>query len=172
MCAAFFFTLLSVSAQAHKFSTAYMDVREHEGQLALVWKVSLHDLAQASIITTTDLHQVSWQQVLDSELRLLDYLRKRLNVISVGKDSVDEDSADEKCQLQSHAADWLTQRVHKELFLVLPITVTCNFNEQFQLRYQALFDVKHSHKLMLSWHTSKVKANAVLAADANTFPIN
>lgn len=145
---------------AHKFSTAYMDVTKQQGQPVLVWKVALHDLAQAGLIQAKNNHQVSWQQVLDSEPQLQQYISERLRF----------NSAAGVCSMQTAAADWLVQRMQQDTFLLLPLQVRCDSNEGWQLSYKALFDSEHSHKLLLSWQLPPDKANAVLSAKSPFFP--
>lgn len=149
-----------LTAQAHKFSTAYMDVTQQHGQPLLLWKVALHDLAQAGLIQTQDSHQVSWQQVLDSEKQLQDYINQRLSF----------SSAAGPCNISTTAADWLAQRVQQDLFLLLPLRVSCAGTGYWQLGYQALFDSQHSHKLLLSWQLPGAKANAVLTTKSPLYP--
>ncbi|MDP2715304.1 hypothetical protein [Rheinheimera sp.] len=149
-----------LTAQAHKFSTAYMDVTEQQGQPALLWKVALHDLAQAGLIQAKDSHQVRWQQVLDSEPQLQDYIRQRLSF----------SSAAGACDINTAAADWLVQRVQQDTFLLLPLQVRCDSIERWQLSYTALFDSQHSHKLLLSWQLPPDKANAVLSPTSPLYP--
>lgn len=151
----------AVTAQAHKFSTAYMDVTERQGQPALLWKVALHDLAQAGLILAKDSHQVSWQQVLDSEPELQDYIRQRLNF----------SSAAGACELSTSASDWLAQRMQQDMFLLLPLKVRCDSVERWQLNYTALFDRQYSHKLLLSWQLTSNKANAVLSPKSPIYPL-
>lgn len=150
----------AATTQAHKFSTAYMDVTEQQGQPVLLWKVALHDLAQAGLISAKDSHQVSWQQVLDSEPRLQDYIRQRLRF----------SSAAGHCDINTTAENWLAQRVQQDLFLVLPLEVRCDSIVRWQLSYSALFDSQHSHKLLLSWQLPPDKANAVLSATSPLYP--
>lgn len=145
---------------AHKFSTAYMDVTKQQGQPVLLWKVALHDLAQAGLIQAKNNHQVSWQQVLDSEPQLQQYISERLRF----------NSAAGVCSMQTAAADWLVQRMQQDTFLLLPLQVRCDSNEGWQLSYKALFDSEHSHKLLLSWQLPPDKANAVLSAKSPFFP--
>lgn len=152
--------LWASSVDAHKFSTAYMDVTQAQGQPVLVWKVALHDLAQAGLIQAKDNHQVSWQQVLDSEPQLQSYITERLRF----------SSAAGPCRLDTAAADWLAQPIQKDMFLLLPIRVSCDGAEQLQLKYQALFDSQHSHKLLVSWQVPPAKANAVLSAQHPRYP--
>lgn len=155
------FTLcFAATAQAHKFSTAYMDVTEQQGQPALLWKVALHDLAQAGLIQAKDSHQVSWQQVLDSEPQLQDYIRQHLGF----------SSAAGACDINTAAADWLAQRMQQDMFLLLPLQVRCSSAERWQLSYTALFDSQHSHKLLLSWQLPPNKANAVLSPTSPLYP--
>lgn len=149
-----------INAQAHKFSTAYMDVTQQDGQPALLWKVALHDLAQAGLIQANDNHQVSWQQVLDSELQLQRYIRQRLTFSS--------DAGN--CDISTDANNWLAQRMQQDMFLLLPLRVSCVGTGQWQLSYTALFDSQHSHKLLLSWQLPGAKANAVLAAQSPLYP--
>lgn len=149
-----------LTAQAHKFSTAYMDVTQQHGQPLLLWKVALHDLAQAGLIQTKDNHQVSWQQVLDSESQLQGYISQRLSF----------SSAAGPCGISTTAADWLAQRAQQDTFLLLPLRVSCTGSGHWQLGYRALFDSQHSHKLLLSWQLPGAKANAVLTAQSPRYP--
>lgn len=151
----------ATTAQAHKFSTAYMDVTGQQGQPVLLWKVALHDLAQAGLISAKDSHQVRWQQVLDSEPGLQDYIRQRLRFSSAAGD----------CDINTTAENWLVQRVQQDLFLVLPLQVRCDSITRWQLSYTALFDSQHSHKLLLSWQLPPDKANAVLSATSPLYPV-
>lgn len=150
----------AATAQAHKFSTAYMQVTEQQGQPVLVWKVALHDLAQAGLIQAKDSHQVSWQQVLDSEPQLQDYISQRLGF----------SSAAGACDINTAAENWLVQRVQLDMFLLLPLQVRCDSIERWQLSYNALFDSQHSHKLLLSWQLPPDKANAVLSPTSLLYP--
>jgi hypothetical protein len=150
----------AATVQAHKFSTAYIDVTQQQGQPVLVWKVALHDLAQAGLVQAKDSHQVRWQQVLDSEPQLQDYIRQRLSF----------SSAAGACDINTAAADWLVQRVQQDMFLLLPLKVHCDSIERWQLSYNALFDSQHSHKLLLSWQLPADKANAVLSAASPLYP--
>ncbi|MBU2115886.1 MAG: hypothetical protein KKE94_19155 [Gammaproteobacteria bacterium] len=163
----YFFSLLATvwmlcasPVMAHKFSTAYMDVTEQQGQPVLLWKVALHDLAQAGLIQAKNNHQVSWQQVLDSEPQLQQYISERLRF----------SSAAGVCSIQTAAADWLVQRMQQDTFLLFPMKVRCGSNEGWQLSYKALFDSEHSHKVLLSWQLPPDKANAVLSAKSPFFP--
>lgn len=151
----------AATAQAHKFSTAYMDVTEQQGQPALIWKVALHDLAQAGLISAKDSHQVSWQQVLDSEPQLQDYIRQRLRF----------SSAAGACDISTTAVDWLAQRMQQDMFLLLPLRVRCDSIDRWQLNYTALFDSQHSHKLLLSWQLPPNRANAVLSPTSPLYPL-
>lgn len=152
--------LCASPVMAHKFSTAYMDVTEKQGQPVLLWKVALHDLAQAGLIQAKNNHQVSWQQVLDSEPQLQQYISERLRFSSTAG----------VCSMQTAAADWLVQRMQQDTFLLLPLQVRCDSNEGWQLSYKALFDSEHSHKVLLSWQLPPDKANAVLSAKSPFFP--
>lgn len=152
--------LLATPVIAHKFSTAYMDVTEQQGQPVLVWKVALHDLAQAGLIQAKNNHQVSWQQVLDSEEQLQAYIGQRLSF----------SSAVGVCSMQTTAADWLVQRVQQDMHLLLPLQVHCGSSNGWTLSYKALFDSEHSHKLLLSWQLPPDEVNAVLSAKKTVFP--
>ena len=105
--------LCALPVMAHKFSTAYMDVTEQQGQPVLLWKVALHDLAQAGLIQAKNNHQVSWQQVLDSEPQLQQYISERLRFSSTAG----------VCSMQTAAADSLVQRMQQDTFLLLPLQV-------------------------------------------------
>ena len=155
--------LTAPAVLAHKFSTAYMDVKEVAGQPTLLWKVALHDLAQARIIAADNSHQITWQQVLDSEPALNAYLAEHISFTSAGK----------PCQLSAAAAaSWQLQRLQKDFYLLLPVAVKCKNTSDWQLRYQALFASEPSHKLLLSWQIPGATANAVLSANSATFPGN
>ncbi|WP_214000149.1 hypothetical protein [Arsukibacterium sp.] len=155
--------LLAPAALAHKFSTAYMDVTEQAGQPVLLWKVALHDLAQAKLLVADNSHQVSWQQVMDSATTLNTYLISHIGFSSAGQ----------PCQLKAVvASDWQLQRLQRDLYLLLPIAVDCANSDSWQLTYQALFTSEPSHKLLLSWQVPGAEANAVLAADSMKFPNN
>jgi len=154
--------LVARPALAHKFSTAYMDVKVSNDQPMLLWKVALHDLAQARLIEAENSHQVSWQQVMDSAPVLNRYLR----------DNVRFNSAGTTCHITAAAAaDWQLQQIQRDLYLVLPLAVSCASSSSWQLTYRALFASEPSHKLLLSWQVPGASANAVLAANASTFPI-
>ncbi|KKO49989.1 hypothetical protein VT06_03090 [Arsukibacterium sp. MJ3] len=154
--------LFAANALAHKFSTAYMDVKSLQGQPVMVWKVALHDLAQARLIASKDNHQVTWQQVLDSAPTLNAYLTEQITFSSDGK----------SCQITpAAAADWQLQRLQRDLYLLLPLSVSCNSSNNWQLTYQALFASEPSHKLLLSWQVPTASANAVLSAESIVFPI-
>lgn len=155
-------TLVAPAALAHKFSTAYMDVKVSNEQPVLLWKVALHDLAQARLIDADNSHQVSWQQVMDSAPVLNRYL----------SDNIRFNSAGVSCQITAATAtDWQLQQIQRDLYLVLPLAVSCASSSNWQLTYRALFASEPSHKLLLSWQVPGASANAVLAADAATFPI-
>ena len=152
--------LFTSPVMAHKFSTAYMDVTEQQGQPVLLWKVALHDLAQAGIIQTVNNHQLSWQQVLDSEPQLQAYISQRLSF----------SSSTGLCSIHTAAAGWLVQRVQQDMFLLLPLQARCDSSTGWQFSYKALFDSEHSHKLLLSWQLLPDKTNAVLSAQNPHFP--
>lgn len=154
---------LSQYVQAHKFSTAYMDVKAIDSQPVLLWKVALHDLAQARLINADNSHQVSWQQVTDSAPALTTYLNEHLIFSSAGK----------PCQMTpALASNWQLQQLQRDLYLLLPIAVRCQSTDDWQLTYRALFTSEPSHKLLLSWQVPGEAANGVLAADSATFPLN
>ncbi len=153
--------LLSPDVQAHKFSTAYMDVTVAQDQPKLLWKVALHDLAQAQLIVAQNSHQVSWQQVLESAPALNSYLAEHLNFRS----------EQQACEITPAAtAEWQLQRLQRDLYLLLPIAVQCQSVKGWQLTYRALFKHEASHKLLLSWQVPGASSNAVLAANSDTFP--
>lgn len=153
---------LAPTAQAHKFSTAYMDVTVAQDQPKLLWKVALHDLAQAQLIVAKNNHQVSWQQVLDSAPALNSYLAEHLVFRS----------EQQACQVTPAAtSDWQLQRLQRDLYLLLPMAVSCSGNSGWQLTYRALFQTEASHKLLLSWQVPAASGNAVLAADSDTYPV-
>ncbi|MEO3679551.1 hypothetical protein ABGI61_10995 [Rheinheimera sp. FR7-31] len=147
-------------AYAHKFSTAYMEVHLQQSQPLLIWKVSLHDLAQAELLAEGNNNTLSWQHVLQSQSSVQQYVRQQIHF----------NSATGACGLNTGSADWKVQQLQHEMFLVLPIRVNCSSTEQWQLSYRALFDSKHNHKLLLSWLLPSAEANAVLSADKPTFP--
>lgn len=147
-------------AYAHKFSTAYMEVHLQQSQPLLIWKVSLHDLAQAELLAEGNNNTLSWQHVLQSQSSVQQYVRQQIHF----------NSATGACELNTGSADWKVQQLQHEMFLVLPIRVNCSSTEQWQLSYRALFDSKHNHKLLLSWLLPSAEANAVLSADKPTFP--
>ncbi|KKO44131.1 hypothetical protein WG68_16835 [Arsukibacterium ikkense] len=154
--------LLAPFVQAHKFSTAYMDVTVANDQPTLLWKVALHDLAQAKLIAAKNNHQVSWQQVLDSAPVLNRYLAEHLSFTS----------QQQACQITPAAtSEWQLQRLQRDLYLLLPLAVTCPANSDWQLTYRALFQSEASHKLLLSWQVAVSSGNAVLAADSDTYPV-
>ena len=55
--------LMSASAMAHTFSTAYLEVFVYQQQPAMLWKVALHDLARAGLLPGQNDEQISWQHV-------------------------------------------------------------------------------------------------------------
>jgi hypothetical protein len=149
--------------QAHKFSTAYMDVKAVNNQPVLLWKVALHDLAQARLITADNSHQVSWQQVIDSAPVLTTYLNEHMLFSSAGN----------PCHIAPDpTSNWQLQQLQRDLYLLLPITVQCDSTADWQLTYRALYASEPSHKLLLSWQVPGEAANSVLSADAATFPLN
>lgn len=152
--------LIIPSAHAHKFSTAYLDVSEKAAQPNLIWKVSLHDLASADLLGLTST-QIGWQQIMDSHESIARYIEANI----VFK------SQDDNCALQlATSKDWQTQRIQQQTYLLLPIYATCISNEGWHLSYTALFETGHSHKLLLNWNTTSLKANTVLSENHITFP--
>ncbi|MBV2128009.1 hypothetical protein [Arsukibacterium indicum] len=154
---------VSLHVCAHKFSTAYMDVKVVNSQPVLLWKVALHDLAQARLITADNSHQVSWQQVIDSAPALNTYLNEHLAFSSAGS----------PCLLEpAPAGNWQLQQLQRDHYLVLAVTVNCDSATDWQVSYRALFASEPSHKLLLSWQVPGEAANGVLSADSDTFPLN
>lgn len=153
--------LSQAPAYAHKFSTAYMEVSLHQSQPLLVWKVALHDLAQAGLVETDGSNALSWQQVLHSQHRLQQYIKQRIGFSSKAG----------SCELSSDPDSWQVQRMQHNMFLVLPLRVQCANTERWQLSYQALFDNKHNHKLLLSWQLASTQAEAVLSEQQATYPV-
>lgn len=152
--------LMLPSAYAHKFSTAYLDVSEQAEQPVLLWKVALHDLASADLLGTTKA-QISWQQVTAAHEQLAQYVDSHIKI----------KSQDAACTLQLAAqANWQTQRIQQQTYVLLPIKATCHSKAAWSLSYNALFETGHSHKLLLSWNTQALKANAVLAENNTAFP--
>lgn len=153
--------LMSASAMAHTFSTAYMEVFVYQQQPAMLWKVALHDLARARLLPGQTGDQISWQQVLDSEQILQRYLAQHLAFSS------DQQPCDIKPLVSS---EWQLQQLQRDLYLVLPLQVYCPTQDKWQLRYQALFNVESSHKLLLSWQVPGEDAKAVLSATKPVYP--
>lgn len=147
-------------AKAHKFSTAYMEVSAELRQPRLLWKVSLHDLAQAKLFGPQPLTQISWQQVITHKEELTLYIQKHIAFTDkLGS-----------CSLAvADTSNWRTQQLQQQLYLLLPINATCQSPEQWQIGYQALFETGHNHKLLLSWQASD-KAQAVLSKDKAIYP--
>jgi hypothetical protein len=155
------FATMGLVVSAHSFSTAYMDVTAYQGQPVLLWKVALHDLAQARLISAKQQDQISWQQVLDSETTLQHYVARKLAF----------SSNNQACSIAPLASsEWMLQRLQQDLYLLLPIRVACPSADAWQLHYQALFDIEHSHKLLLSWQVPGAKAKAVLSETSAYFP--
>tara|TARA_R110002126_G_scaffold10245_78_gene46787 strand:- start:368 stop:880 length:513 start_codon:yes stop_codon:yes gene_type:complete len=155
-------SIAAPAALAHKFSTAYMDVKVINDQPVLLWKVALHDLAQAQLIDADNGHQVSWQQVMDSAPVLNSYLAEHVSF----------KSGQQACQITPLAtSEWQLQRLQRDLYLLLPMAVQCAGNTDWQLTYRALFQREPSHKLLVSWQVPGAGGNAVLAADSDSFPV-
>ena len=149
--------------QAHKFSTAYLDVSEHDGQTIIVWQAALHDLAQARLLQSTSSSAVSWQQVLNSETTLSDYIRARFLFTA--------DSA--PCTLTPQpSANWSLQQHQGEFYLQVVLLADCATPLHRQLHYRALFDSEHSHKALLFWRLDNKRLRAVIDASATPFPPN
>lgn len=162
-CLLLLFSVLFIApvAYAHKFSTAYLDVSEKAAQPHLIWKVSLHDLASADLLGLTST-QIGWQQITKSHASIARYIVANFAF----------KSQDDNCVLQlAPSKDWQTQRIQQQTYLLLPIYATCINNEGWHLSYTALFETGHSHKLLLSWNTTSLKANTVLSENHVTFPI-
>lgn len=147
-------------ANAHKFSTAYMEVSSESQQPRLIWKVSLHDLTQAKLFGSQTLTQISWQQVIAHKDELTLYIQKHIAFTDkLGP-----------CSLAiADTSNWRTQQLQQQLYLLLPIDAICQSPEQWQLSYQALFETGHNHKLLLSWQASG-KTQAVLSKDKAIYP--
>jgi hypothetical protein len=155
--------LYTENAQAHQFSTAYVDVSEHGGQPVIVWQVALHDLAQAKLLVGVSGHAVRWQQVLDSEAVLSAYVSARIRFSAQAA----------ACNvIPERAANWLLQQRQGEFYLQLKIAVECSTNRDWQLHYQALFDTEHSHKALLQWQVADASQHAVLEKRAPSFSQN
>lgn len=153
--------LMSTNVVAHTFSTAYMDVFVYQQQPAMLWKVALHDLAQARLLSGQIEAQVSWQQVLESEPGLRRYLAQYLAF----------SSARQPCRVELLASsEWQLQQFQRELYLLLPLKVYCPRPDEWQLHYQALFTVESSHKLLLSWQVPAESANVVLSESSPYYP--
>ena len=153
--------LMSASAMAHTFSTAYLEVFVYQQQPAMLWKVALHDLARAGVLPGQNDEQISWQHVLDSEQILQRYLTQHL-VFS---------SEQQSCHIKTLASsEWQLQQLQRDLYLLLPLQVYCPTQDKWQLHYQALFNVESSHKLLLSWQVPGQDANAVLSAASPYYP--
>lgn len=146
-------------AHAHKFSTAYMDVIEQQDQPLLVWRVSLHDLAQAGALGSSHSVELSWQQVINSETVLRRYISDRIQFTSAAG----------ACRLTTNTSDWRVKQ-QQQLFLVLPLQVYCGSPSGWQLSYQALFDNQHNHKLLLNWKIKPAATNLVLSPDKHFYP--
>jgi hypothetical protein len=157
-------TLISVfahNAEAHKFSTAYLDVSERGGQPLIVWQVALHDLAQANLLNGANGNAVSWQQVLDSETTLINYITAQ---IAFTADAT-------PCTLAPQSSDnWLLQQIQGDFYLQLAVQADCASTQNWQLKYKALFDIEHSHKALLFWHLANDRRRAVLDASSALFP--
>ncbi|MDP5137740.1 hypothetical protein ORJ04_17435 [Rheinheimera baltica] len=163
LCLALLTALLANNVQAHKFSTAYLDVSERDGQPLIVWQVALHDLAQAKLLSTPDVNTVRWQQVLDSEAVLISYITMRMQFTA---DNI-------ACTLTPQRADtWVLQQIQGEFYLQLAVEVQCATHQAWQLQYRALFDIEHSHKALLFWHTAADRRRVVLDSDTLIFPAN
>lgn len=161
LIAVFVALLLTTAAQAHKFSTAFMDVMMQDSQPHMQFKVTLHDLAQAQLIAAAGSQQISWQQVLDSETLIQRYLAERLTFSSAGQ----------ACAITlAPTADWLMQRIAHDMYLLLPLSVNCDKAGQWQLGYTALFDAQHNHKLLLNWQLAPEKVDAVISASQPFYP--
>lgn len=154
--------ILPPFVQAHKFSTAYMEVTVAQDQPKLLWRVALHDLAQAQLIIADNSHQVSWQHVMDSAPLLNSYLAEHVTF----------KSERQACQVMPAAtSEWQLQRLQRDLYLLLPIAVQCASNKDWQLTYHALFKNEASHKLLLSWQVPGASDNAVISAESASYPV-
>ncbi|KRS22325.1 hypothetical protein AAY72_03915 [Alishewanella sp. WH16-1] len=153
--------MLVPEARAHKFSTAYMEVKNQTSQPAMLWKVSLHDLAQAQLFNTQRQSDISWQQIQDSREQLQQYITTQVQFRD----------AEGACSMQLAAAtQWRTQQIQQQLYLLLPLTAQCQSTQGWQLHYQALFETGHNHKLLLTWQTPTLNTQAVLSSSQAVFP--
>jgi len=148
------------AAYAHKFSTAYLDISEKEAEIQLLFKVAIHDLASANLLSE-QANQISWKQITASYESIAHYIDSHVKLNSEGK----------PCALVLlPATTWQVQHIQQQPYVLLQITADCSNNPLVQLSYNALFETGHSHKLLLSWNINNLKVNAVLAENERIFP--
>ena len=160
-CLTFLF-LMSASVSAHKASDSYLDVRQHDGVLDVIWDVALRDLDLELQLDSNQDRQLSWGEVRPRRLDIENHLLARLSL----------SQGDERCQLVDPPAPLSITRHSDGTYIVLAFRMACAGNEALRIDYRLLADIDALHRGILTLHNGSQVRTAVLKASGETITLS
>lgn len=135
--------VLSLSAQAHQLSTAYLSGDlDATGKVQLELQTRLYDLERAVGMDTNRDGELLWGEILDNAATLETYLKDRINLRR----------GDRPCNL-SFAGPWKVDEHYGEAYLVTSLQAQCPLSGDLTLAYQAFFEQQPEHKLLVNFRS-------------------
>jgi len=146
--------LVSATASAHKASDSYLDVRQQDGMLDVVWEVALRDLDLELTLDRNQDRQLSWGEVRTRSYDIERHLLARLR-LSLGG---------EPCQLSEPPAPLGISRHSDGTYALLAFRMVCVGNEALRIDYRLLAGIDALHRGILTLHNGSQVRTAVLKA--------
>jgi len=144
--------LVSASASAHKASDSYLDVRQQDGMLEVVWDVALRDLDLELALDRNQDHQLSWGEVRTRSHDIERHLLARLSL----------SQGDEPCQLAEPPAALGITRHSDGSYAVLAFRLICTGHDALRIDYRLLAGIDALHRGILTLHHGDQVRTAVL----------
>jgi len=138
------FCLLSLSAQAHQLSTAYLSGKlDATGKVQLELQTRFYDLQRVVGVDSNRDGELLWGEVLGNADNLETYLKSRINLRRDGR----------PCNL-SFSGPWKVDEHYGEAYLMTSLQAQCSLSGDLTLTYRAFFEQQPEHKLLVSFHSS------------------
>lgn len=146
---------------AHQMSTSYLSMNiDTKGQVQGAWQVRFFDLFQIVDIDNNQNGQLTWGELQQNQLAVIEYLQTRLQV-----------SRTESCPLTFDMAQQVDQHFN-EGYLVTSFSGQCQEVGPFKIDYQAFFEIDTDHKSIVTVDAPEHQYTRVMSNDNRILLLN
>jgi hypothetical protein len=147
-----FFTLLTLTAQAHKPSDSYLKVQIEPDRVRVQWDLAIRDLDYALGLDSNDDGAITWGEIKEHEHDLARYASERIEL------SLNDQSA--ALAFKELLIDHHSDGAYVVLRFLTPLS---NRLERLKVDYRAFFDLDSQHRGLLRLESSGEVRTAIFS---------